>query len=598
VGPTSITPPDWPHWLFVPRRRLPRWSPDRPDRLIFWSDKDGKWDLYAWDRALPAVRRVTDRPSGSPLGSPLSWAALSPSGETIWWFQDTGGDEFGRWMSEPHDGSAPATPVSLIPPGYPAGIVLAGTYAVISCLDERGSTIWLIPRDETPRAIRRSDSGVWVTGLSADGGLISLLHAEHGDYRHPAVRVISPDGRVIADRWDGPAALLDVGPWAPVGSPATLVLFREGKGWRAPSIWTPETDTIEDLEVPLPGETQHVSWYPDGSALLLIQEFRGRSTPYRLGLEERQLVALSSEIGTVAEAAVRPDKEVWVDWSSSTDPGGLYANDESIFQPLAPVSHGVVPYTEFDADGLHGFLARPTGRGPLPTILLLHGGPEDHDRDRYCPRVQAWVSQGYVVALVNYRGSTGYGAQWREANLPDLGFTELRDLARVRSWLVNAGISDGRAIGLAGHSWGGYLVLLGLGTQPDLWSLGIAEAPTADFTDAHSQEPPWLQGWDRSVFGGSPMNRSERYQRHSPITYIDRVRAPLLIVGGRRDPRAPQRQIQRYVDRLRTLGKAHQVLWHDGGHWCLVTKDLIHILDVEIAFAKRHVIGSSRTGQP
>ena len=582
--------------FFVPQRKLPQWSFDRPDRLIYWSDENGAWDLYAWDRSTGTTRQVTDRPAGALIHDGLPWAALSPSGDTIWRFEDGGGDEVGRWVTEPYGGSASASPVSSIPAGYPGGIALVRGLAIVCSLDQKGTTVWLIAGERAPRAIYRLDACAWLRGLSSNGQLISILHTEHGDYRHPAARIMRLDGTVVADRWDGNTALMDVGGWSPVGSPPQLVLFREAEGWRAPWLWTPENNAIRDLAVGVPGETRMAAWYPDGSALVVIQESRGRSTPYRVAIDSAEWVPLASSSGTVDEAAVRPDGSVWIEQSSATEPTGIYADDATVFQPSIPGARHALPYMDFDVGNVHGFLARPNETRPLPTVVLVHGGPEKHDQDRFCPRVQAWVERGFVVALVNYRGSTGYGASWREANCPDLGFTELDDIVRVCHWLIDHGVSDRREMVLAGHSWGGYLTLLSLGTHPDLWALGIAEAPTADFAAAYTDEPPWLRGWDRTVFSGSPENVANAYARHSPITYVEKIRAPILIVAGRKDPRAPRRQIEQFVNRLGSLGKQHQVVWHDGGHSCLRTDELVRIMRLELDFAARYLNRTAEFG--
>src|SRR5205807_106431 len=80
--------------------------------------------------------------------------------------------------------------------------------------------------------------------------------------------------------------------------------------------------------------------------------------------------------------------------------------------------------------------------GPHPTVFAVHGGPTAHDHDAWSPAVQAWVDHGFAVVLVNYRGSTGYGREWRDALEGNPGLTELQDLRAVRDHLVAAGVAD------------------------------------------------------------------------------------------------------------------------------------------------------------
>ena len=85
----------WRRRFRAPRTSVPEWAEDAPERLLYGSNESGKWELYAWDRAADARRQVTDRREGTMEG------ALAPDGESVWWFDDTDGDELGRWMVEP-----------------------------------------------------------------------------------------------------------------------------------------------------------------------------------------------------------------------------------------------------------------------------------------------------------------------------------------------------------------------------------------------------------------------------------------------------------------------------------------------------------------
>ena len=181
-----------------------------------------------------------------------------------------------------------------------------------------------------------------------------------------------------------------------------------------------------------------------------------------------------------------------------------------------------VRYTDLRVGDVHAFVAEPpTGPRPYPTIFVIHGGPEAHDRDTFSPPVQAWLDHGLAVVLVNYRGSTGYGRAWRDALTGNPGLTELQDIAAVRQRVVDEGIADPQRIVLSGGSWGGYLTLLGLGTQPDRWSLGVALVPGRRLRGRVRGRDGAAQGirpgaLRRDAGGGSPSaTRSARRSRTS-----------------------------------------------------------------------------------
>ena len=203
--------------------------------------------------------------------------------------------------------------------------------------------------------------------------------------------------------------------------------------------------------------------------------------------------------------------------------------------------------------------------------------------------MQAWVDHGFAAVLVNYRGSTGYGKAWRDAVMGNPGFTELEDLATVRAWACERGLADPGRIVLWGSSWGGYLCLLALGTQPELWSLGIAHAPVADLVAAYEEETEELRAFDRSLFGGTPDDLPDVYRERSPVTHVDRVRVPVLIVAGTSDSRCPLEQIERYTARLTERRPDCQLVRYDAGHVLLVGERVVHELETEIAFVARHL---------
>ena len=231
---------------------------------------------------------------------------------------------------------------------------------------------------------------------------------------------------------------------------------------------------------------------------------------------------------------------------------------------------------------------------PLPTLFLVHGGPASHDADSFSPTVAAWVDAGFAVVRVNYRGSTGYGTGWRDAIEHRVGLTELDDLLAVRGWAVSSGLADPARIVLSGDSWGGYLTLLGLGVSPSAWSVGIAGVPVADYLTAYADEMEGLRAYDRSLFGGSPDEVPDRYERSSPITYVDDVTAPVLILAGANDPRCPIRQIDNYVERLRSRAFDVEVYRFDAGHGTLVIEERIKQVAAQLDFARRHLTSANQ----
>jgi acetyl esterase/lipase len=572
----------WRRRFRAARVSLPAWARDEPRRLIYSSNVTGKWEIYAWDQRADTHRQVTDRPEGT------SYGTLDPTGEWIWWFDDDKGNEFGKWVAEPFGGGDRQTVAPELPPAYSAGLEIGRSLSIIGSSTDDGSAIHLVRPGESPRLLYAHHEYAGVEGLSRDETYLCIGHSEHGDSRHPAIRVLDLAGQPVADLWDGPGRGLEVAGWSPVPGDKRVLVQHERRDLGRPLIWRPESGEVLDLPIDLPGEVS-AAWYPDASALLLVHEHRGRDELYRFDLASNSLTRLESEPGVIHSARVRPDGELWYNWTRSSTPPEVRADGRVLLRPPGEPAPAGVAYSDHDVDGVHVFLAEPPGPRPHPTIFQVHGGPTANDTDEFSARVQAWVDHGFAVALVNYRGSTGYGRAWRDALEGNPGLTELADVAKVHDWIVAAGIAERDRVILAGGSWGGYLTLLGLGTQPERWVLGLAAVPVADYVAAFEDEMEPLKAFDRSLFGGSPEDIPEAYRDRSPITFVERVRVPVLILAGENDPRCPIRQIDNYIARLRELGKPHEIYRYDAGHGSLVIEETIRQIEVQIAFAARHL---------
>ena len=603
--PPGAQTPTWEARFRAARVSLPRWARDAPQRCLYLSNVTGTFELYSWDRDTGEVRQATRRANGTSAGT------LDPAGRHVWWFADDDGDEYGVWLRQPFGtgpvgGPGPGAEPALSPlgPSYGAGLALGRDGQVaLGQSDEGGSRLWLRGAGRAtgePVLVYEHREAASVAGLSRNGSLLAISHSEHGDSRHPALRVLrarggSP-GERVADLWDGPGKGLDALGFVPVPGDARLLVGHERRGRSELLLWDVATGEQEELRLDLPGEVTG-QWFPDGEALLVEHEHAARSELLRYDLTADSLTPLGTPRGLVGSATARPDGSVEYSWSSSAVPPAIRSTTgATVLIPPGPAAPPSAPCEDVWVDGhpyhdgrTHALVTRPTGEPPYPTVFLVHGGPTAQDYDAFASDVAAWVDSGFAVVRVNYRGSTGYGAAWRDAIEGRPGLTELEDLAAVRAHLVSGGLLDPGRIVLAGASWGGFLTLLGLGTQPELWSLGIASVPVADYVAAYEDEMEGLKAFDRSLFGGSPAQVPERYTASSPITYVDAVRVPVLVLAGENDPRCPIRQIENYLTRLGERGAAYEVYRYDAGHGSLVVEERIAQMRAELDFARRHL---------
>ncbi|MEU2240518.1 prolyl oligopeptidase family serine peptidase [Streptomyces sp. NPDC018338] len=588
--------PAWEQRFRAPRVSLPEWAEEAPERSLFVSNATGTYELYAWDRASGEQRQVTDRPNGTTDGT------LSPDGAWIWWFADTDGDEFGVWMRQPFAGGADEPAVPGLDASYPGGLAIGreGTLVIGRSTDEDGSTVHLVrPGAGAPVEIYRHRESAGVGDLSYDGSLIAIEHTEHGDAMHSALRVLrAADASVLAELDDTKGGTEELGlsvlGFAPVAGDSRLLVGHQRRGRWEPMLWDVAAGTETDLRLDLPGDVS-AEWYPDGSGLLIVHSFEARSELFRYEIATRALVRVETPAGSVSSATARPDGSVEYLWSSAAEPPVVRSTDGGIvLDPPGPKAPPSVPVEDVWVDGpggrVHALVQRPAeGEGPFPTVFEVHGGPAWHDSDAFASGPAAWVDHGYAVVRVNYRGSTGYGREWTDALKHRVGLIELEDVEAVREWAVESGLADPARLVLSGGSWGGYLTLLGLGTRPDAWAVGLAAVPVADYVTAYEDEMEALKALDRTLLGGSPEEVPERYAASSPLTYVDAVKAPVHISAGVNDPRCPIRQIDNYVDRLAARGAVHEVYRYDAGHGSLVVEERIKQVGLDLAFAAKHL---------
>ncbi|MFC4854503.1 prolyl oligopeptidase family serine peptidase [Actinophytocola glycyrrhizae] len=588
----------WRERFTAARVSLPDWAHDAPDRNIYVSNASGVFEIYAWDRATDTHRKVTDRPNGTHNG------AISPDGERVWWFSDSDGDEFGSWVSEPfagrpvHEPPTAAVPGSV--PGYPAGLAIGREVTVTGVSNDDGTTVFVTKGGARAQVVYRNEHDGGVAALSRDETLLAIEHSEHGDNRHPALRVLAvADGATVAEKWDGEGKGLDAVGFSPVAGDQRLLVRHERRGRDELLIWDVAAGTEVELVIELPGELT-ADWYPDGSAIVVVHTHEARNSVYRYDLRHGELTRLNTPPGTIGSVDVRPDQTVEYSWSNAARPGVVRAlyTDGTERVLLAPPGHRAPESVELldvfvpgEGGDVHALYARPADApdGPLPTVFALHGGPHSHDEDRFSAYRAVWLDAGFAVVHVNYRGSSGYGSKWRDAIEGRPGLTELADVAAVHEWAVAKGLADPAKCVVNGASWGGYLSLLALGTQPGLWAAGVAGVPVADYLAAYEDEMEPLRAFDRALFGGSPNEVPDRYVECSPLTYVDNVAAPVLVVAGENDPRCPIRQIENYLARLADRGSPYEVYRYDAGHGSLVVAETIKQTAIEVDFVRRHL---------
>jgi dipeptidyl aminopeptidase/acylaminoacyl peptidase len=191
--------------------------------------------------------------------------------------------------------------------------------------------------------------------------------------------------------------------------------------------------------------------------------------------------------------------------------------------------------------------------GQHAVIVYVHGGPTAQTENSFNRFIQYVVNKGYFVIAPNYRGSTGYGKEFQQANLFDMGGGDLQDVLAAADWMKQTGYPDPKKLILMGGSYGGYMTMMGVTKAPEIWAAGVPIVPFVNWFTEIQNEDPVLQQSDLATMGDPEKNRA-LYEDRSPINFIDRVKAPLLLLAGGHDPRCPKSEAQQVVDAIKKRG--------------------------------------------
>jgi dipeptidyl aminopeptidase/acylaminoacyl peptidase len=235
--------------------------------------------------------------------------------------------------------------------------------------------------------------------------------------------------------------------------------------------------------------------------------------------------------------------------------------------PDSFVAPEVVRYPTFDGRRIPALYYRPRGRsGSLPVIVAVHGGPESQERPAFNAVYQYFLARGYAVFAPNVRGSTGYGRTYEHLDDGRSRLDAVRDLACGVDWLRAHGGADPRRIAVYGGSYGGFMVLAALTHHPELFAAGVDIVGIANLETLLRNTHP-ARRYLREAEYGSLERDVDFFRQISPIHHVDRIRAPLMVIHGRNDPRVPFSEAEQIVAALRARGRPVEFLaFDDEGH--------------------------------
>lgn len=511
--------------------------------------------------------------------------------------------------------------------------------------DEVGVAFGGLVADPTrPRvlAVREADGQQQLVAVGPEQG-IQVLHSGQDFYGAPA---LSDDGRHIAwVSWQLPAtpwlrtelwtAVVTENGWLrgcetwptpseasvqqPVFAGKTLWVLSDHDGWWQP--WRLDPDgvsgdwvgcdapTLDHANAPWQlGESHHTplmagGWarvrYCNGTGELWLFDHAddiGRRVADTFS-DFRDLCAVGAELYCIARSPTQLDAVLAID--ADSDQVRVVAGGEDAIRvgsPALPQSFVVPPGCASEPD-IQGFFYSPASEAPEnppPLILVAHGGPTSAAYPVFNPHIQFWCQRGFAVAEVNYRGSTGFGRDFRLALAGRWGEADVEDMERAADYLAARGLADGRRLFIQGRSSGGYTVLMAL-IASRRFAAGASMYGVTDPLRLRAATHRFESGYLDWLLG-SPQTHPERWHARTPLHQADRIRTPMIFFQGGQDQVVVPEQTRAMISVMRDAGLSPELHWFDDeGHGFRQQASQAGMLTWLFSFYRKH---SSKTHEP
>jgi dipeptidyl aminopeptidase/acylaminoacyl peptidase len=354
-----------------------------------------------------------------------------------------------------------------------------------------------------------------------------------------------------------------------------------------------------------------VAFTPDGKSAVVVVNADGRASMRFINLktleQSERGVPPGWNIPVGFPTYFLPDGSMLLTHEDSSQPRELYRlapdnsltqithNANQVFRQIDLPRSQLVTYRSFDGQLISAFVWVPFNLkrdGKAAAVLLPHGGPTFQTFDVFNGPAQLLASRGFVVIAPNVRGSTGYGMEFQNLNIRDLGGGDLKDEIAGVDFLKATGFIDPKRVGIWGGSYGGYMTLMAISKTPSVWSAAVDEYGILNWLTEIQHSDPFMQEYNKSLLG-DPVKDRALYEASSPLKYIHNATAPLLVLQGDNDIHVPREEAEQVVSILKAEGRTVDAVYYPNeGHGFVRRENQQDELTRSIAWLQKYLQGS------
>ncbi|MDQ3911406.1 MAG: S9 family peptidase [Actinomycetota bacterium] len=409
--------------------------------------------------------------------------------------------------------------------------------------------------------------------LDLSSGEASLLTPHQGDTRFSGARVTpSGNGLFLATDHDGDFMRL-----AHMDLPTAELEYLTSDEW-----------DVESVELSRDGRWLLASRNVEGYSDFVLFSGEGRRLP------EPEMprgifggFEFSPDGDRLAFTLTGPDRnpDVWIVGLPDGEPRRLTRSSTAGIPMRSFKRPEIVRYPTFDGREISALFYEPDAEN-APVIINVHGGPESQSRPLFAPVTQYLLRRGYAVFMPNVRGSTGYGKAYTHLDDVYLRMDSVKDLAQAVGWLKDRGH---RRVAVMGGSYGGFMVLAALTEYPELWAAGVDIVGIANMVTFLENTGSYRRALREPEYGSLERDR-EFLESISPIYKAQEIKAPLMVIHGKNDPRVPVGEAEQIVENVRNNGGAVEyLLYEDEGHGLAKLKNRLDAYPKIAAFLDLHL---------